>query len=589
MEELNFKLGADGSEIPKELSKAKKQLQDYVEEMKRKLDEAGGSAVRAGQRAKATGVQFQGFSRVMQDAAFGPAAIANNLEGLGNDLMQLKQISKDTGQSIGKTLVQSLAGGGGLNLAVGALTLGLSLASFGMTAWTRLFPKNADEVDKAKKKTLEYKETLDDVRRSQLQGSQDAAKELTTLKLLFKQYSDTNVPLKQRQQAYKELQEQYPSYFKNMKFENEVSAKTRAAYDKLTGSILATSRARAAADIITKNTTRQLENEQKVVDLQAEAYVLRQKAVSLEERAKIASKGTGDSNERIALKLANEAIDARNEEQAVVSKINNLLTDSGILTRRNLALDKQVTEEYTKGATLTDTTGKNIDKTAEKIVKVKAATKEWMDLMFAKGRDKAVAGLPTETGLPTDNNALGVLQGQQLKQAIERNRTLLLESGAAYNEFLVSVSTNMASAFSNLFTGILTEGKLSFKALGNAILQEFARVLGSAIVKKLAGLILNFATGGGAGIFGSIFKLLGGAGGKIPGFANGVTNFSGGLAYVHAGEVLTNLAPGTNVIPANQVSGMGGMAQVFIATSYQRADMIVTSYERGERTRGRVV
>jgi TP901 family phage tail tape measure protein len=41
-------------------------------------------------------------------------------------------------------------------------------------------------------------------------------------------------------------------------------------------------------------------------------------------------------------------------------------------------------------------------------------------------------------------------------------------------------------------------------------------------------------------------------------YASGVTNFSGGLAYVHQGEVLSNLAPGTNVTPASRVSLGGG-------------------------------
>lgn len=44
---------------------------------------------------------------------------------------------------------------------------------------------------------------------------------------------------------------------------------------------------------------------------------------------------------------------------------------------------------------------------------------------------------------------------------------------------------------------------------------------------------------------------------SIPRHASGVTNFSGGLAYVHQGEVLSNLAPGTNVTPASRVS-LGG-------------------------------
>lgn len=46
----------------------------------------------------------------------------------------------------------------------------------------------------------------------------------------------------------------------------------------------------------------------------------------------------------------------------------------------------------------------------------------------------------------------------------------------------------------------------------------------------------------------------------VPGFASGVTNFEGGLAFVHAGEALVNMPRGTSVVPANQVSGGGGSA-----------------------------
>lgn len=52
----------------------------------------------------------------------------------------------------------------------------------------------------------------------------------------------------------------------------------------------------------------------------------------------------------------------------------------------------------------------------------------------------------------------------------------------------------------------------------------------------------------------------------IPAFARGVTNFSGGLAYVHQGEVLANLPAGTDVIPANRVGGgsAGGGVTIII-------------------------
>lgn len=44
----------------------------------------------------------------------------------------------------------------------------------------------------------------------------------------------------------------------------------------------------------------------------------------------------------------------------------------------------------------------------------------------------------------------------------------------------------------------------------------------------------------------------------FPGFKDGISNFSGGLAFVHKDEALVNMAPGTSVIPAGKTGGMMG-------------------------------
>ena len=52
-------------------------------------------------------------------------------------------------------------------------------------------------------------------------------------------------------------------------------------------------------------------------------------------------------------------------------------------------------------------------------------------------------------------------------------------------------------------------------------------------------------------------------GGPVHGhYASGVTDFMGGLAYVHAGELLVNMPRGTSVIPANQVSAAAGQGPI---------------------------
>jgi hypothetical protein len=59
--------------------------------------------------------------------------------------------------------------------------------------------------------------------------------------------------------------------------------------------------------------------------------------------------------------------------------------------------------------------------------------------------------------------------------------------------------------------------------------------------------------------------------GTLPRFASGVENFQGGLAYVHQGEVLVNMAKGTSVIPAKQVDSavaQGGGGPTFNITNH---------------------
>lgn len=53
---------------------------------------------------------------------------------------------------------------------------------------------------------------------------------------------------------------------------------------------------------------------------------------------------------------------------------------------------------------------------------------------------------------------------------------------------------------------------------------------------------------------------------SVPSFATGVSNFSGGLAYVHAGEMLANLAPGTDVYTARETRSLLGGGQPLYIT-----------------------
>jgi hypothetical protein len=72
----------------------------------------------------------------------------------------------------------------------------------------------------------------------------------------------------------------------------------------------------------------------------------------------------------------------------------------------------------------------------------------------------------------------------------------------------------------------------------------------SSLFGKLGGVVTDALNGVGKQVSGTLHTM------HIPGFASGVENFSGGMAYVHAGEVITYLPPGSSVTPARTVNSM---------------------------------
>ena len=89
------------------------------------------------------------MGRVLQDLPFGLIGIANNITPLVESFQRLSQESKETGTSLGKNLLNSLKGGGGLILAVSALTSVLQFATLGLTFFTRGLSGTKKDVDAA--------------------------------------------------------------------------------------------------------------------------------------------------------------------------------------------------------------------------------------------------------------------------------------------------------------------------------------------------------------------------------------------------------------------------------------------------------
>lgn len=107
----------------------------------------------------------------------------------------------------------------------------------------------------------------------------------------------------------------------------------------------------------------------------------------------------------------------------------------------------------------------------------------------------------------------------------------------------------------------------TFSAVARQILADLLSIsVRRGVTEPLGNLLFgegNGAKGVGGGLMGVVGSWLSKI--RIPGFASGIENFSGGLAYVHQGELLANLAPGTSVIPSHAVKGMGGVTNNYFS------------------------
>jgi hypothetical protein len=462
--ELKVGVGADVKDLEKGMKQGEQAVKQFAESSEKSLTLTDKSvktfSKTAATETKKVGVAFQGMSRVMSDAAFGPGAIANNLAGLGDDFRQLSLQAKESGQSIGKTLIQSLTGAGGLNLALGGLTLGMSLASFGLGAWTRMFGDSTKKVKEGADGIKEYITSLDALAKASLTGAQNSQEELAHLKVLFNAYQDANLPLKARKDAYKEIQDKYPAYFQNIQFEATATGKTTEAYNKLTQAILATGRARAAEGLIAENSKKQLVNEQKIIDEERNRIGLIKEAALLKNKLDKLNIGASEAGAIRAQDLANAQIAATNQVAESIALTNSLKAANNKLTEENLRLLQQVNAEVLKGASLSGNVGGSaVDPTFN-------AVKELPGMKALKG---AVTGSGTIKAPTIDFGAA------------KESLALFSQSMLDFNAQMSGIINNgIISAFAGMGEGIgaaLAAGTSVIDAVGAGLLASLGGIL----------------------------------------------------------------------------------------------------------------
>ena len=597
MQGIEIPIGAPLGQLDKDLKGAESKLKGFAAEASKTAGVLGGSTVKG---ANSAAFAMQNLGRVAQDAPFGFIGIQNNLNPLLESFARLKQESGSTGGAL-KALGQSLIGPAGLGIA-------LSVVSSAVLFYQQYQQRANKTTNDAKKAADEYINTLGQLQQVQLKGATSAQEELTTLSLLFNQYKNQNSPLENRKAAYEELQKLYPAYFKNLAFESDAAGKTKTAYDLLTTSILANARAKAASDLITKNATRQLENEQKIIDLTTESA--KQKAIA--DKALIATRGAGGEVEQA--KALADLTASLGKQREIQSQINNLKTDSNLLTDKNLQLEKSISTEKSK---IDPKFNDEIDK-SNKALKTQADILKALDIdfkqiaadfsiTFGKGNEERVTAIKKaindliSIGFTADSSIIKKLQTQLLAidpdQIKSQGKEVGVNAAIGIGEGLAATSPVIAKDFGNtlklgltdfqiyvneqllpklqtnfetFFNDILMNGKLSFDSLGKALLNTLLSVIASDAARQVTSLLsissgkdfTDSKKGKTGGLISSVIGLIG-AGKKAAPLA-GIAASTGGILGSAATLTAPVAASGGALLPILAgVAAIAGIASLF--------------------------
>lgn len=150
------------------------------------------------------------------------------------------------------------------NAATKANPLGI-IITLAVTAYTA-YKTLASETKILTDNTKEFNEALK-------AENQAIGKEISDLKILYNTATDTNKSYNERLDAVHKLQENYPSYFGNIKAEIIMNGKAQSSYEALTTSIKASARARAAQDILNKREKERLSQDLKLSERIKEVQV----------------------------------------------------------------------------------------------------------------------------------------------------------------------------------------------------------------------------------------------------------------------------------------------------------------------------
>jgi hypothetical protein len=527
---LEIQIGADSSNLDKEISKVEKQLNDLKKQqasniklgldttaLKSQISDAttklnglkssvNSSAAAFNNHSKATangGNTLMQFSRIAQDAPFGIIGIGNNITATAESFGHLAKSSGGAGNAL-KAVASSIMGTGGILLAVSLVTTGLTImAQKGLTI-SDVFQMLSGNFDQAAR----------DIKKAYEESSKSALGEVASIKAVIAVAQDDTKSRRERLQAVEDLQKQYPAYFGNLSTE-------QIMYGDLSKEIGGVAKALIAKGVAEKIS-------EKAGDALYKQYQINARLIKAKEDLAIAEKNYND--ERSSWDNSAQHFELLREYRNIRDEARNTLQD---VRKEWISSEKQVKqyENTLKNVTGTITKsnlGESEAKAAGEAAKKAAAEKARIAAAEAKKAAKIAADAANRTNPEITNNlkaadlvGLDDKEFQLAKDRIDRDGTLIKTYGKAgqfvaanlkaAKEAVTTETVEMAQTLANfsdnaqsIIFGSLTDtfGQLG-TAIGNAlatggnVLSAVGKTLLAGLgkfISEMGGLLIQYGT-----------------------------------------------------------------------------------------------
>lgn len=452
------------------------------------------------------------FARIIQDAPYGMMGIGNNIQQLTANFGQLQKQAGSTKVALGAALSSLMTPAAALTIGIAALTTGWTLYEKWQQKATKAAKEGADALKEGEQSADDYIKTLNKLTQARAKGGQEAQKELTTLGVLYRQTQNAALSIRDRKKAVDELQRIYPSYFGNLSDEEILTGKASEAYNKLSKSLLATAKARAAMDLITENAKKQHLNDIKALEIQEEIEKKKKSIAALENAGRTNTGGgnLGSAGLSSDVGFYAKIKETQDEITAKEKEIKTLRSENSKIQAVSLNLEKQINAEIANGGSIIAENGAKLKenlKTLQEIQRASTATIKPLETkQGAEVQNSGTMGDPAAVAAGFDLIPLAIGRASEAQTLFFQN--MYAEAEKAKEQALMiadAVGAVAGSAFSSLgeglagmFTGMET-GIGVLQNVGKALLaavNDFAKAFGQRLLAIGAGeLLMGIPTG----------------------------------------------------------------------------------------------